>query len=151
MTYRKQTIQIQGAARQSWNKNNPRIILDQLQIDHPKLKNKTKLWNLFWDKVKGNTDVLKVIAEYWFANNTRIPVTFERKKEIKKVVDAIVSKAFMNFVLPNGMFLGEATKPDCLKAGGWLTKVGCQLPDDKKKVKEVLNEKQLKKLYDLPK
>lgn len=135
----------QGAARQSWNKNNPRSILDQLMIDHPKIK-KDDLYQLMWDKIKSNKAIYESMFEYWFANNTRTQVTFQDRQENKKQINYLVEKMLLKLPLPNGKLLGDATGEECAKAGGFYFRVSTKVPAQEK-VGKVLDEKQLAKIY----
>lgn len=151
-----------GAKRQSYRKASPRDLLKRLIEENARYSEK-KLQNLFSATVREDEEQLDAIIEYWFANNYRSLVhkppaspsvkaakVAERTARVEVAKTIIKANAtrmvLLDFVLPNGKPLRDATGKDCAKAGGWLSKIAASVKPGQK-VGDVLSEAQVKKIF----
>jgi hypothetical protein len=149
-----------GAKRQSWAHDNPRDVLLGL-IKANKSWNERRIFDAFFDEVVGNENYMKVILEYWFANNyaSLIGKRKQRKPSTGKLETAATVSTKINdriereaqtllleWTMPNGKRLADCTGSDCKKVGGWLSRIADKIkPTDI--VGRVLSEKQVRSLY----
>ena len=152
----------QGAFRQSWRKNNPRLTLRSIIIHNHGLS-EADIHKLFWTEIQDDSELVRACVEYWLDNNyhslTReLRPQSKRSKALNKgaaetakeiIANNINERArlvLLDWIMPNQKRLGDCNAKDCLKIGGWLTVVGKQLPAGKI-VSEVFSEKRLYALY----
>lgn len=149
-----------GAKRQSWQRANPRAVLEALYRKHPDASEE-ELAAKFWDEIRSDDDVLKVIAlDYWFPNNYRSmivpPASPPRTRmrvaaaAVQKQVEAGIQKQarllLMDLLMPNGKTLSECTGRDCQRFGGWLKKISTRVKP-RQKVGDVLTETDLQSMH----
>lgn len=162
-----------GAKRQSFTAVNPRDLLKAVMAANPNAGEKTMQRRVF-DAIMNSPDkdeYIEAIIEYWFANNYRAVVQAaeveavpprEREKQRataraarKEEADAltritkkfVVSKAILlDYKLPNGKMLRNATFLECRVAGGWLSELGTKgKPTDL--VGKVLDEAAIQRIW----
>lgn len=146
-----------GAKVQSWRRANPRELLRRLLDENPN-DDKAALFEIFWSEIseEASTDLLKSVAEYWFANNYHSLTghaavrPLARKSEIKALIEKrIIEEArvmLLDMMMPNGKYLAQCTKEECTVFGGWLKAVASKLTPNQE-VGAVLSEDELRAIY----
>lgn len=118
-----------------------------------------RLWNKWWDTVKGDDDYLKAACRHAFTNQLASLDRDKRKakpaqkrpaEDVRAQVDAIkqriVTAVFsLESPMPNGKALGDCTLRELAKFGGIFTRI-IKLGKPDQIVRKVVNEAQLKKL-----
>jgi hypothetical protein len=151
-----------GAFRATWRKGNPRSLLRTLIGRNPR-SGQEKIHELFWQEIEDDKELLRACVEYWLDNNYRSLMNEQPEIKAKnaservnaiartaeKIKDHIEHKAriaLLALTMPNDKKLADCNKTECLKSGGWLTKVGNRLPRNKT-VGQVFNEDDLHALF----
>lgn len=142
----------QGAKRASWTRVHYRDLALKVVEEHPDLSVE-ELAELFLDELKKYPDYMHSIAIYVMANiraSLSPRAGGQQGSNLEaKVVKAVAAKAMtalMSMMMPSGKTLGESTGAECIKAGGWLAKVGSKV-GPKGIVGEKLDEEGLQKLF----
>jgi len=153
-----------GAFKQSWRRNNPRGLLENLVSAHPDWSEHA-IYAEFRAELRKpeNGLMIDTIAEYWFTNNYRsivfppappVRASADDRRKNERIAEAaatqaraiIVRTALLDFKLPSGKKLRNSTAGECAKAGGWLAAVAKKVPEGKR-VGQVLSEDQVAKLF----
>jgi hypothetical protein len=136
---------------QSFAKDNPRALLFQIMTDNPQAS-RDEVFDLCLAAVEDNPAFIEPIVEYWFVNNYRIfysngnSNSHDRSRQPSRMmIDSIKAQiSLLNIVLPTGKTLGESTGTECVKLGGWLSRIGQEA--GKQIIAEVFSEQQLRDL-----
>jgi hypothetical protein len=149
----------QGAYRQSWRKGNPRSLLKTLIERNPKADRK-KIYDLFWDEVEDDKQLLQDIVGYWLDHNyhslltasleprapsggadssgggpTSTAAKSEQATAAKgKLQDRIRYETrivLLELVMPNDKRLADCTGAECSRFGGWLFQLSKKVPANK--------------------
>lgn len=167
----KQTAEVQhnGATMQSWKAANPRELLERVVNENPTADKATLLADVQRELSKPEHRAhIDVIIEYWFFNsikaldardamkaraaNQRVAMKVQQdeadrlvekfQQHVKREARAIL----MDFVLPNGVKLRDATGADCASAGGWMLAIA-NIIGVEQRVGDALTEDQLHELW----
>ena len=166
------SIGTQGAVRQSWTHDDTlRQKLRGLMEASPAASTE-EIRRQHWQWVEENPGLLVLLHQYWFDNHVaylrakrdykaeeerraeraveRSKLTDQITEEIKKkIVVAAPKIALLTMQMPIGKPIKDCTGPECEKLapiiGGWLMRVAHKVGP--RKVGAVLNEKQLRELY----
>ena len=161
---------VQGAKRQSWKGANPRDILKEAMDANPGASKESLLATVRDELLREDRfEYLDAVIEYWFANNyhslvkpsptpkdvmARRAVSTAAKEravsELKKKVQTRIREEAeaiqLDFVMPSGKALRDATGAECARAGGWFTKISAKV-SARQRVGSVLSEDQVRKIW----
>lgn len=163
-------VQHNGATMQSWKAANPRELLERVVKENPTADKETLLADVQRELRKPEHKAhIDVIIEYWFFNSikaldardatkARVANQSAALKVQQAEADRLVEKfqqhvkrearaILMDFVLPTGVKLRDATGGECASAGGWLSAIADVIGVDQK-VGDALTEDQLHDLWD---
>jgi len=159
-----------GAKRQSLQHDNPRDVLRQIVADNPRgetegyEEHRARMRPLVQERIKElGGEYEDAIYDYWTTNNynavygrppaspaERDAAKATRKDRVKEVKAAIIERVkeiiLMEHIMPNGKKLGDFTKRDCVHLGALGARLAERLTG-RQKVRDVLKEKQLRKIY----
>lgn len=163
-------VGVQGAKRQSFKRRSPRDLLKQMvegaaggHLRKLTKDEEARVRAEHLAAVREDDDLVDAIHEYWFANNyhslidppaRRAPAPREEREArvvamTQKLNAAVERKAkliLMDFPLPNGKALKDATGKECAKLGGWLGAIGSTIKPNQR-VGQALSEADVQKLY----
>jgi hypothetical protein len=121
------TIGKLGAKRQQWFAMNPNELLARIVRNNVGLSEE-QLRELFFDAFEER--YLGAVLEYWFANNyrrlTAKRATPEERAEARREIEDRARAIFTNlldYALPGGKLMRNATKADLERAGSWYADV----------------------------
>ena len=128
-------------------------------------KGSEKDWyKAFWNQIADEPDSLQIAARYYFANAVSAYLRARRtesaaikaakikekteiaKAKFKRRLQREISIVLLTMDTPNGKMLGECTKADCLKLGGWYVELARKIPP-RKTVADTLTEDQLQIIW----
>lgn len=121
-----------GAKRSSWQKLHFRDLGLKICEEHPDATVES-LADIFVEQLDKYPEYLESIAIYIMANvrasllQHAAPRRQERNTEttvLNSIAKKVAARALMELELPNGKLLRESTGTECIKAGGWLKKIG---------------------------
>lgn len=150
----------QGAANQSWNRSNPRPLLERLINEHDDPRDEETKEEIFNDLSSSlfaleNRDMLLTALRYWFDNNYAACMRAKfGDNDCDRVVNkdrikAQISMRLLDSVMPNGKKLRECTFGDAIKFGGWIAKIGEYGRDKPTKIiGHFLNDRKAKELIE---
>jgi hypothetical protein len=125
--------------------SNPRALLGSIIEEHG--THEAKVWRLFDKKIKQQSGEAyrNAIIKSWFTFNFR-SLTAPHSDSTQADVGAAVTKlkrGLLEQTVPLiGKLLGDCTREDCAKAGGWLQLIAARLGPNQV-VRDVLSERQL--------
>jgi hypothetical protein len=154
-----QNIGHYGAKVQSFKKKNPRDLILKLVQKHG-TKNRDKLCDEFRKEILKPEwhDAHMTSLDYAFVNNfnamfprthpsPRQAVSTEILEETKTVIQSRATRlVLMDWPIYNGKPLGDCTREELSKLGGWLHKVASRL-QPQQKVRDGLTENDLQKIF----
>jgi hypothetical protein len=160
---------VTAAKRATWRDTDHRPLLRRILADNPKA-DEAKLRAMFLEQVMNDDDYARSCANYCFDLGMRawkapdeqakekrqaekvkrasaVRVAVEKNKEIfKERIKHEVKTAFLQMITPNGKTLAECTGAECVEFGSGFTQIGQRVPANQK-VKDILSEKQVAKLW----
>lgn len=150
---------IQGAKRARWREVNPWKLLRQVAEGVPNAE-KEELWSAFWEEAQGS-DYIEAIARYFFDNAFvslmkgqddespgKRPKGGKGKPSSEGLEAEVETRAILllNLTTPNGKILGDCTKTDCKRLGGWYRELAKLVPVGKT-VGQSLTEAKVRRLW----
>jgi DNA invertase Pin-like site-specific DNA recombinase len=138
---------VQGAKRSRYFPSSPDALLRKLVEKNPKATD-SELEDLFEEQVlKHGGSLLSAIIAYWFANRHRALVremtpaaVLRARKErgekrlqqqvetVKRAAVAKIARTLLDRFAPAcGKKIGDMTKEDCIREGGWYTTLATKL------------------------
>lgn len=121
-----------GAKRSSWAKVHYRDLALKICRDHPEAEVED-LAEWFLEELQSQPEFLQSIAIYIMANvRASLGIARARPRDTgameRDMIKGIAAKAativLMTMTMPNGKMLAKSNGTECIKAGGWLTRVG---------------------------
>jgi hypothetical protein len=121
-----------GSKRSSWKKVHFRDLALKVVEEH-KDSSIEELARYFIEELQRYPDYIESIAIYIMAN---VRASLEARggrprgsgvsnnKGLEKLAKKVAAKVLMDYVLPDGKMLRDATGAECVAAGGWLKQVG---------------------------
>jgi hypothetical protein len=143
---------VQGAKYQSFQRCNPRDILNRLHAENSDAAEAT-LMGLCWDELQReeNHDYLVTMFRYWWLYNYKAlcgpsrqaaPRLHDIERIKEKMIYGIVIS--LNFIMPNGKPLSQNTGGECLEIGGYFARIGAKVPKDEL-VGDILSDDEIRK------
>jgi hypothetical protein len=129
--------------------DNPRSLLLELLRQMPHADEATLAHQMRDHILAEQRDLLLPIILYFIRNNIRSLQARSEGRATRKLVaeaKAKIVERLLDMIMLNGKLLRDCTGADCIRLGGWLTRVGKKV-GPKQRVGEVLSEQQLRALY----
>ena len=139
----------QGAFRQTWRKGNPRSLLKTIMEKNPNL-NPGALYNIFWQEIEDDKEILRNIAGYWLDHNYQSlkaaaepqqkPTTSSSSppekepssgERLRRRIQYETRIILLELIMPNDKRLADCTGAECGKFGGWLFALSKKVPTNK--------------------
>ena len=160
---------VQGAFRQTWRKGNPRSLLQTIIEKNPGASEE-KIYQLFWQEIEDDKELLLACVSYWLDLNYRAILRGEDKKDVPQktgrssadsrtktsstdVAEKLQRRIkhetellLLDLIAPNGKQLGDCTGSQCKTFGGLYIQIAKHVPPNKT-VRSVLSEQNVQKLW----